>query len=107
MPVSLNTLQQQRDCLLDLLEWDDWGDNRLTREEMVERYTVAALKAMHRELDAEDLASVTPENIAEWALEEAAAAGEDLRQPEHLNSMTCLQRTSRLAACLRTRFDAR
>ena len=77
MRVSLNTLQQQRDCLLDLPEWDDWGDNRLTREGMVERYTVAALKAMHRELDAEDLASVTTENIAEWALEEAAAAGEE------------------------------
>lgn len=46
---------------------------------MVERYTVAALKAMHRELDAEDLASVTPENIAELALEEAAAAGEEWR----------------------------
>ena len=79
MRVSLNTLQQQRDCLLDLPEWDDWGDNRLTREEMVERYAVAALKAMHRELDAEDLASVAPENIAEWALEEAAAAGEEWR----------------------------
>ena len=56
--------------------WDD-PDDRLTREEIIEMYTVAALKAMHRELDAEDLASVTTENIAEWALEEAAAAGEE------------------------------
>ena len=46
---------------------------------MVEHYTVSALKAMYRELDAEDLVSVTPENIAEWALEEAAAAGEEWR----------------------------
>ena len=49
MPVSLNTLQQQHDCLLDLPEWDDWGDDRPTREEMVARYTVGALEAMHRE----------------------------------------------------------
>ena len=77
MPVSLNTLQQQHDCLLDLPEWDDWGDDRPTREEMVARYTVAALKALHRELDAEDLASVTPEDIEVWALEIAAENGED------------------------------
>ena len=56
--------------------WDD-PDDRLTREEIIEMYTVAALKAMHRELDAEDLASVTTEDIAEWALEEASAAGEE------------------------------
>ena len=72
MRVSLNTLQQQHDCLLDLPEWDDWGDDRPTREEMVARYTVAALKDMHRELDAEELASVTPEDIEAWALEIAA-----------------------------------
>ena len=77
MPVSLNTLQQQHDCLLDLPEWDDWGDDRPTREEMVARYTVAALKAMHRELDAEDLASVTQEDIEAWALEIAAENGEE------------------------------
>lgn len=91
MRVSLNTLQQQRDCLLDLPEWDDWGDNRLTREEMVERYTVAALKAMHRELDAEDLASVTPENIAEWALEEALrlAKNGEIENGIHQRSCDC------------------
>ena len=77
MPVSLNTLQQQHDCLLDLPEWDDWGDDRPTREEMVARYTVAALKALHRELDAEDLASVTQEDIEAWALEIAAENGEE------------------------------
>ena len=76
MPVSLNTLQQQHDCLLDLPEWDDWGDDRPTREEMVERYTVAALKALP---DAEDLASVTPEDIEVWALEIAAENGEEWR----------------------------
>ena len=77
MPVSLNTLQQQHDCLLDLPEWDDWGDDRPTREEMVARYTVAALKALHRELDAEDLASVTQEDIEAWSLEIAAENGEE------------------------------
>ena len=77
MRVSLNTLQQQHDCLLDLPEWDDWGDDRPTREEMVARYTVAALKALHRELDAEDLASVTQEDIEAWALEIAAENGEE------------------------------
>ena len=77
MRVSLNTLQQQHDCLLDLPEWDDWGDDRPTREEMVARYTVAALKDMHRELDAEELASVTPEDIEAWALEIAAENGEE------------------------------
>ena len=77
MRVSLNTLQQQHDCLLDLPEWDDWGDDRPTREEMVARYTVAALKALHRELDAEDLASVTQEDIEVWALEIAAENGEE------------------------------
>ena len=78
MPVSLNTLQQQHDCLLDLPEWDDWGDDRPTREEMVARlarYTVAAMKDMHRELDAEELASVTPEDIEVWALAIAAENG--------------------------------
>ena len=77
MRVSLNTLQQQHDCLLDLPEWDDWGDDRPTREEMVARYKVAALKALHRELDAEDLASVTQEDIEAWALEIAAENGEE------------------------------
>ena len=77
MPVSLNTLQQQHDCLLDLPEWDDWDDDRQTREEVVRSYTVAALKALHRELDAEDLASVTPEDIEVWALEIAAENGEE------------------------------
>ena len=77
MPVSLNTLQQQHDCLLDLPEWDDWGDDRPTREEMVERYTVAALKDLHRELDAEELASVTPEDIEVWTLEIAAENSEE------------------------------
>ena len=80
MPVSLNTLQQQHDCLLDLPEWDDWGDDRQTREEVVKQYTVAALKALHRELDAEDLASVTPEDIEVWALEIAAENGEEWRE---------------------------
>ena len=77
MRVSLNTLQQQHDCLLDLPEWDDWGDDRPTREEVVTQYTVAALKALHRELDAEDLASVTQEDIEAWALEIAAENGEE------------------------------
>ena len=54
--------------------WDE-PDDRPTREEMVARYTVAALKALHRELDAEDLASVTPEDIEVWALEIAAENG--------------------------------
>lgn len=54
--------------------WDE-PDDRPTREEMVARYTVAALKDMHRELDAEELASVTPEDIEVWALEIAAENG--------------------------------
>ena len=54
--------------------WDE-PDDRPTREEIVARYTVAALKAMHRELDAEELASVTPEDIEAWALEIAAENG--------------------------------
>ena len=79
MRVSLNTLQLQHDCLLDLPEWDDWGDDRPTREEMVDRYKLAALIALHCELDAEDLASVTPEDIEVWALEIAAENGEEWR----------------------------
>lgn len=54
--------------------WDE-PDDRPTREEMVARYTVAALKDLHRELDAEELASVTPEDIEVWALEIAAENG--------------------------------
>ena len=54
--------------------WDE-PDDRQTRDEVVRRYTVAALKALHRELDAEDLASVTPEDIEVWALEIAAENG--------------------------------
>ena len=56
--------------------WEE-PDDRPTREEMVKRYTVAALKALHRECDAEDLASVTPEDIEVWALEIAAENGEE------------------------------
>ena len=56
--------------------WDE-PDYRPTREEVARRYTVAALKALHRELDAEDLASVTPEDIEVWALEIAAENGEE------------------------------
>ena len=40
---------------------------------------MAALKAMHRELDAEDLASTTQEDIEVWALEIAAENGEEWR----------------------------
>ena len=54
--------------------WDE-PDDRQTRDDVVRRYTVAALKALHRELDAEDLASVTPEDIEVWALEIAAENG--------------------------------
>ena len=54
--------------------WDE-PDDRPTREEMVARYTVAALKDLHRELDAEEVASVTPEDIEVWALEIAAENG--------------------------------
>ena len=54
--------------------WDE-PDDRQTRDEVVRRYTVAALKALHRELDAEELASVTPEDIEVWALEIAAENG--------------------------------
>ncbi len=53
-------------------EPDDWP----TREDIVGQYTVAALKALHRELDAENLASVTQEDIKVWALEIAAENGE-------------------------------
>lgn len=56
--------------------WDE-PDDRQTRDEVVRRYTVAALKALHRELDAEDLASVTPEDIEAWALEIASENGEE------------------------------
>ena len=58
--------------------WDE-PDDRLTREEIIEKYIVAALKALHRELDAEDLASVTQEDIEAWALEIAAENGEGWR----------------------------
>ncbi len=56
--------------------WDE-PDDRQTREDVVRRYTVAALKALHRELDAENLASVTQEDIEVWALEIAAENGEE------------------------------
>ena len=58
---------------------DYWNepDDRPTREDIVGQYTVAALKAPHRELDAEDLASVTQEDIEAWALEIAAENGEE------------------------------
>lgn len=62
--------------------WDELDelDDQPTREEVVKQYTVAALKAMHRELDAEDLASVTPEDVEAWALEIAAENGEEWRE---------------------------
>ena len=56
--------------------WEE-PDDRQTREEVVKQYTVAALKALHRELDAENLASVTQEDIKVWALEIAAENGEE------------------------------
>ena len=56
--------------------WEE-PDDRQTREEVVKQYTVAALKALHRELDAENLASVTQEDIEVWALEIAAKNGEE------------------------------
>ena len=58
--------------------WEE-PDDRQTREEVVKQYTVAALKALHRELDAENLASVTQEDIEVWALEIAAENGEEWR----------------------------
>ena len=60
---------------------DYWNepDDRPTREDIVGQYTVAALKALHRELDAEKLASVTPEDIEVWTLEIAAENGEEWR----------------------------
>ena len=60
---------------------DYWNepDNRPTKEDIVGQYTVAALKALHRELDAEKLASVTQEDIKVWALEIAAENGEEWR----------------------------
>ena len=56
--------------------WEE-PDDRQTREEVVKQYTVAALKALHRELDAEKLASVTPEDIEVWTLEIAAENSEE------------------------------
>ena len=58
---------------------DYWNepDDQQTREDVVRRYTVAALKALHRELDAEKLASVTPEDIEVWTLEIAAENSEE------------------------------
>ena len=58
--------------------WEE-PDDRQTREEVVKQYTVAALKALHRESDAENLASVTQEDIKVWALEIAAENGEEWR----------------------------
>ena len=56
--------------------WEE-PDDRQTREEVVKQYTVAALKALHRELDAEKLASVTPEDIEVRTLEIAAENSEE------------------------------
>ncbi len=58
---------------------DYWNepDDRPTRENIVGQYTVATLKALYRELDVEDLASVTQEDIEVWALEIAAENGEE------------------------------
>lgn len=58
--------------------WEE-PDDRQTREEMIERYKLAALIALHCELDVEELASVTPEDIEVWALEIAAENGEEWR----------------------------
>ena len=60
---------------------DYWNepDDRPTREDIVGQYTVAALKALHRELDAENLANATQEDIEVWALEIAAENGEEWR----------------------------
>mgnify|MGYP003453724443 CR=1 FL=1 len=58
---------------------DYWNepDDRPTREDIVGHYTVAALKALHRELNAEKLANVTPEDIEVWTLEIAAENSEE------------------------------
>ena len=58
---------------------DYWNepDGRPTREDIVGQYTVAALKALNRQLDAEKLASVTPEDIEVWTLEIAAENSEE------------------------------
>ena len=48
---------------------------------MADKYTAAALREMHRELSAAELAATTPEEITEWALGIAAEHGERWQEP--------------------------
>ena len=77
---SFNNAQSAYDNMLPPDTFDH-GEYLPSAAEMADKYTVAALKALHRELDAEDLASVTPEDIEAWALEIAAENGERWKEP--------------------------
>ena len=80
---AFNAAQERYDNMLppEYADWDKPDDPRPTAEEMAARYTVAALKQMHSDLSAEELASVTPEELAEWALNIAEANGEEWQKP--------------------------
>ena len=80
---SFNNAQSAYDNMLppEYADCDKPDDPRPTAEEMAARYTVAALKQMHSDLSAEELASVTPEELAEWALNIAEANGEEWQKP--------------------------
>ena len=77
---SFNNAQSAYDNMLPPDTFDT-GEYLPSAAEMADKYTAAALREMHRELSAEELASVTPEELAEWALNIAEANGEEWQKP--------------------------
>ena len=77
---SFNNAQSAYDNMLPPDTFDP-GEYLPSAAEMADKYTAAALREMHGELDAEELAATTPEEITEWALGIAAEHGERWQQP--------------------------
>ena len=74
-------LEQQRYDNMLPPDTSDPGEYLPSAAEMADKYTAAALREMHRELSAAELAATTTEEITEWALGIAAEHGERWQQP--------------------------
>ena len=77
---TLDLEQQRYDNMLPPDTFDP-GECLPSAAEMADKYTAAALREMHRELDAAELAATALEEVTEWALNIAAEHGERWQEP--------------------------
>lgn len=77
---SFNNAQSAYDNMLPPDTFDP-GEYMPSAAEMADKYTAAALREMHRELSAAELAATALEEVTEWALNIAAERGERWQQP--------------------------